>query len=85
MYIDLLDLQHTESVGGKKYTLVCVDDYSWYTWIGFLMNKPNDTFGAFRRICLNIHIKKGSTLKRLRSDHGQEFENNMFFLFFRSI
>lgn len=77
MHIDLFRTTQIESVGCKKYALVCVDDYSRYTWIDLLINK-SDAFGAFKKKCLNIQTQKGSTLRRLRSDHGKEFESNLF-------
>lgn len=36
LHVDLFGLAHVESVGGKKYALVSVDDYSRNTWIDFL-------------------------------------------------
>lgn len=48
VHIDLFGLNQTETVGGKKCALICVDDYSRYIWIDFLVNK-SDTFGAFRK------------------------------------
>nr|GEY49885.1 Gag-Pol polyprotein [Tanacetum cinerariifolium] len=33
LHIDLCGSMHVESVNGKRYVLVVVDDYSWYTWI----------------------------------------------------
>nr|GEY54927.1 retrovirus-related Pol polyprotein from transposon TNT 1-94 [Tanacetum cinerariifolium] len=33
LYMDLYGLMHAESVNGKKYILVIVDDYSRFTWV----------------------------------------------------
>lgn len=77
MHIDLFGPTQTESIGEKKYTLVCVDDYSRFTWIDFLRSTSN-TFSAFSKICLSIQTEKGTIFKRLRSDHGNEFENSFF-------
>lgn len=77
MHIDLSGPIQTKSAGGKKYAIVCVDDYSRYTWISFLRNKFN-TFGNFRKIYLSVQTKKCSTLMRLRSDHDKEFEKSLF-------
>lgn len=78
MHIDLFGPTQSESIRRKKYARVGVEDYSGFTWLDFLRSK-SDTFTTFRRICFNIQTKKGSILKRLKSDdHGKEFENNLF-------
>ncbi|KAA0067336.1 gag-pol polyprotein [Cucumis melo var. makuwa] len=33
LHLDLMGLMQTESLGGKKYVLVVVDDYSRFTWV----------------------------------------------------
>nr|GEU44002.1 integrase, catalytic region, zinc finger, CCHC-type, peptidase aspartic, catalytic [Tanacetum cinerariifolium] len=33
-HMDLYGPMHVTSVNGKKYILVIVDDYSWFTWVG---------------------------------------------------
>jgi hypothetical protein len=37
--MDLMGPTQTASLGGKKYILVVVDDYSRYTWINLLKEK----------------------------------------------
>ncbi|GJT63459.1 retrovirus-related pol polyprotein from transposon TNT 1-94 [Tanacetum coccineum] len=37
--IDLCGLMRIKSISGKKYILVIVDDYSWFTWVKFLRSK----------------------------------------------
>nr|GEX41035.1 retrovirus-related Pol polyprotein from transposon TNT 1-94 [Tanacetum cinerariifolium] len=39
MHMDLCGLMRVESVNGKKYILVIVDDYSRFTWVKFLRSK----------------------------------------------
>ncbi|GJU32887.1 retrovirus-related pol polyprotein from transposon TNT 1-94 [Tanacetum coccineum] len=44
--MDLCGPMRVASINGKKYILVIVDDYSWFTWVKFLASKdeaPNDT------------------------------------------
>nr|GFC29043.1 retrovirus-related Pol polyprotein from transposon TNT 1-94 [Tanacetum cinerariifolium] len=36
LHVDLYGLMRVESINGKKYVLVIVDDYSRYTWTHFL-------------------------------------------------
>ncbi|GKB63412.1 retrovirus-related pol polyprotein from transposon TNT 1-94 [Tanacetum coccineum] len=39
LHMDLFGPTAVRSDGGNLYTLVIVDDYSWYTWTRFLKNK----------------------------------------------
>jgi hypothetical protein len=39
LHMDLVGPTHVRSVGGKWYILVVVDDYSWYAWVFFLVEK----------------------------------------------
>ncbi|GJR03455.1 retrovirus-related pol polyprotein from transposon TNT 1-94 [Tanacetum coccineum] len=39
LHMDLCGLMRVESINGKKYVLVIIDDYSRYTWTHFLRSK----------------------------------------------
>nr|GEZ56618.1 retrovirus-related Pol polyprotein from transposon TNT 1-94 [Tanacetum cinerariifolium] len=39
LHMDLCGLMHVESINGKRYVLVVVNDYSRYTWVFFLHSK----------------------------------------------
>ena len=39
LYMDLMGPMQVESLGGKWYAFVCVDDFSRYSWIHFLKKK----------------------------------------------
>ena len=41
LHVDLIGPTRTESLGGKKYIMVIVDDFSRYTWVEFLRKKKN--------------------------------------------
>ena len=36
LYIDLMGPMQVESIGGKRYVFVCVDDFSRFTWVDFI-------------------------------------------------
>ena len=46
LHLDLFGPTQIISLGGKRYCLVIVDDYSRYTWIMFFVHK-DDTFKNF--------------------------------------
>lgn len=67
----------TTSLGGSKYFLSFVDDYSRYTFIYFL-HKKVDTFQYFLEYKALIQNQTGQKILILRSDNGGEFTSNKF-------
>ncbi|KAA0059174.1 F5J5.1 [Cucumis melo var. makuwa] len=74
LHLDLIDLMQAESLGGKKYVFVVVDDYSRFTWVRFLKEK-SDIVKLCISLCLNLQREKGQKIIRIRSDHGKKFDN----------
>ncbi|KAM1760481.1 hypothetical protein ACFX12_003348 [Malus domestica] len=80
IHMDLVGPIQSLSLGGKKYILVNVDDYSRFTWVCFLRENPY-TFQQFLtvyKVMLNEFLSSHSALVRIRIDHGTEFENTHF-------
>ncbi|CAJ2645128.1 unnamed protein product [Trifolium pratense] len=77
LHMDLMGPIQVESLGGKKYVLVVVDDFSRYTWVNFIREK-SETFEEFKNLCLQLQKEKDCGIVRIRSDHGKEFENSKF-------
>ncbi|KAK0578805.1 hypothetical protein LWI29_016460 [Acer saccharum] len=80
LHMDLMGPMQTESLGGKRYIFVCVDDFSRFTWTYFLREK-SETFDKFKMLCTKLQNEMNSnirSIKRIRSDHGREFENATF-------
>ncbi|WJX55219.1 hypothetical protein P8452_41015 [Trifolium repens] len=77
LHMDLMGPMQVESLEGKRYAFVVVDDYSRYTWVNFVREK-SDTFDVFKELCIQLQREKGSNVVRIRSDHGREFENSKF-------
>ncbi|KAG9453481.1 hypothetical protein H6P81_006385 [Aristolochia fimbriata] len=80
LHIDLMGPVQTESIAGKWYVLVCVDNFSRFTWVEFIREK-SDTYKVFASLCKRLMTEKNVVIGRIiriRSDHGREFENNQF-------
>ncbi|KAK2404703.1 gag-protease polyprotein [Trifolium repens] len=73
LHMDLMGPMQVESLGGKRYAFVVVDDYSRYTWVNFVREK-SDISSVFKELCIQLQREKGSNVVRIRSDHGREFE-----------
>jgi transposase InsO family protein len=74
LHIDLMGPMQVESMGGRRYALVVVDDFSRFTWIDFIREK-SDSFDVLKLLCLQLQREKNLSIVRIRSDHGREFEN----------
>ena len=77
LHIDLFGPSRITSLNHSKYALVIVDDYSRFTWTLFIKHK-DETFGKFTDFCKLIQNQKSTTIVTIRSDHGGEFENELF-------
>jgi hypothetical protein len=56
IHMDLVSPSRVQSMGGKWYVLVVVDDYSRYAWAFFLEEK-GETFGFFRDLVLRLRMR----------------------------
>jgi len=77
LHMDLMRPMQVESIGGKMYVFVVVDDFSRFTWVNFIREK-SDTFEVFKDLCTQLQREKDSAIVRIRSDNGTEFENSKF-------
>jgi hypothetical protein len=75
LHIDLFGPIAYISIGGSKYCLVIMDDYSRFTWVFFLQEKSQtqETLKGFLRWAQN---EFGLRIKKIRSDNGTEFKNS---------
>ncbi|KAJ9535241.1 LOW QUALITY PROTEIN: hypothetical protein OSB04_un001670 [Centaurea solstitialis] len=81
LHMDLFGPVNVQSIAGKKYTLVIVDEYSIYTWVFFLRSKSD----APEEIILFVRKMErlnNLTVRSIRSDHGTEFKNSTLETFF---
>nr|GEZ17323.1 uncharacterized mitochondrial protein AtMg00810-like [Tanacetum cinerariifolium] len=74
LHMDLYGPMRVESINGKKYILVIVDDYSQYTWVYFLRSKAEPS-----NVIINFINQVQRNLKaqilNIKTDNGTEFKN----------
>nr|GEY51578.1 retrovirus-related Pol polyprotein from transposon TNT 1-94 [Tanacetum cinerariifolium] len=63
-----------ESINGKKYILVIVDDYSRFTWVKFLRSKDEASYFIIKFLKM-IQVWLKVLVRRIRTDNGTEFVN----------
>jgi hypothetical protein len=74
--MDLIGPTRTISLGGRKYILVIVDDYSHYTWV--LLREKSYAFDQAQKLFKKIQIEQNCSIMRICSDHGRKFGNFSF-------
>nr|GFA44862.1 retrovirus-related Pol polyprotein from transposon TNT 1-94 [Tanacetum cinerariifolium] len=74
LHMDLCGPMRVESVNGKKYILVIVDDYSRFTWVKFLRSK-DETLDFIIKFLKMIQVRLKVPVRRIRTDNGTEFVN----------
>jgi transposase InsO family protein len=74
LHMDLFGPVAYLSIGGSKYGLVIVNDFSRFTWVFFLQDKSKtqSTLKCFLRRAQNEFELK---IKKIRSDNGSKFTN----------
>jgi hypothetical protein len=62
------------SIGGSKYGLAIVDDFSRLTWLLFLQDK-SETQGTLKCFLWRAQNEFELKVKKIRSVNGSEFKN----------
>ncbi|GJW76428.1 retrovirus-related pol polyprotein from transposon TNT 1-94 [Tanacetum coccineum] len=74
LHMDLCGPMRVQSINGKKYILVIVDDYSRFTWVKFLRSK-DETLEFVINFLKQIQVGLNKTVRYIRIDNGTEFVN----------
>lgn len=74
LHMDLIGPFQVDNIGGKRYTLVVLDEFSRFTWVIFLRHKSDATekvVGLFSR----LQCETGEAIIAVCSDNEREFVN----------
>jgi transposase InsO family protein len=74
LHMDLFDPIAYISIGGNKYSLVIVDDYSRFTWVFFLHDK-SETQAVIKKFLKRAQNEFDGKIKKIISDNGTKFKN----------
>ncbi|GJW50587.1 retrovirus-related pol polyprotein from transposon TNT 1-94 [Tanacetum coccineum] len=72
LHMDMYGLMRMESINGKKYILVIVDDYSRFTWVRFLRSK-DEAPEAIIKCIKNIQVRINATVRRIFTIVGNRY------------
>ena len=73
VYIDLAGPFHVESLAGIRYAMLCVDGFSRYKLVAFMV-KTSDTTAVLSAIIARYFAPAGLNIGVIRTDNGGEFE-----------
>ncbi|KAH9679836.1 hypothetical protein KPL71_026295 [Citrus sinensis] len=83
----ILDLIHSDvwespdiSMGGAKYMVTFIDDYSKRCWV-YPIKKKSDVFPVFKEYKARVELESGKKIKCLRTDNGGEYTDGEFLAF----
>ncbi|GJS09891.1 retrovirus-related pol polyprotein from transposon TNT 1-94 [Tanacetum coccineum] len=82
LHIDLCGPMRVESINGKKYILVIVDDYSRYTWT-LLLRSKDETREVLKDFLKMIERNLQAQVIIVRTDRGTKFLNKTLHAYFK--
>nr|GEZ08900.1 integrase, catalytic region, zinc finger, CCHC-type, peptidase aspartic, catalytic [Tanacetum cinerariifolium] len=74
LHMDLCGLIRVDSINGKKYILVIVDDYSRYTR-GYFLHSKDETPEIIKKFIAKAQLNYKAKICKIRTDNGTEFKN----------
>jgi hypothetical protein len=74
LHMDLFGLVAFISIGGNRYGLVIIDDYSHFTLVFFLQDK-SEIQEVLKKFLRRVQNKFDEKVKKTRSDNDTEFKN----------
>ncbi|GKA46167.1 retrovirus-related pol polyprotein from transposon TNT 1-94 [Tanacetum coccineum] len=77
LHMDLCGPMKVETINGKKYILVIIDDYSRFTWVYFLHTK-DETLEIIKKFIAQVQLNYNAKIHKIRTDNDTEFKNATF-------
>nr|GEZ54795.1 putative ribonuclease H-like domain-containing protein [Tanacetum cinerariifolium] len=84
LHMDLCGPMHVQSINGKRYVLVVINDYSRYIRVFFLHSKDEASeviISFIKKTKVNLQLQ----VQRVRTDNGTEFKNKTLAKFFDEV
>ena len=78
VHMDLCGPITPSSLGGHKYFMLFVDDFSRMVWGCICLRQSLKPFNLFEEWCCLVENQSNRKLKVIRSDNGKEFVNHTF-------
>jgi len=77
IHYDVCGPFEVKSVGGNRYFMTFIDDFTRKLWI-YLLAKKDEVFGVFKKFRLLVQNESGEMISRLRTGGGGEYTSTEF-------
>jgi len=77
VHSDICGPMNTTSIGGSKYFVTFIDDYTRYTEVVMLKNR-SEVLSAFKKYILRVRGESGHNIKILHTDNAKEYTSTEF-------
>nr|GEU61120.1 retrovirus-related Pol polyprotein from transposon TNT 1-94 [Tanacetum cinerariifolium] len=84
LHMDLCGPMQVQTINGKKYILVIIDDYSRFTWVKFLRSK-DETPELVIKFLQQIQVGLNKTVRDIHTDNGTEFINKALTAYYERV
>ncbi|GKE79664.1 retrovirus-related pol polyprotein from transposon TNT 1-94 [Tanacetum coccineum] len=84
IHMNLCGPMRVQTINGKKYILVIVDDYFRFTWVKFLRSK-DETPEFVIKFLKQIQVGLNKTVRYIRTENGTEFVNQVLTKYYESV
>ena len=81
VYLDVCGPFEEHTIGGNKYFVLFVDEFSRKLWI-YVIRRKDEVFKIFKRFKILVENQSEKRIKVLRTDGGGEYTSKMFEKFY---
>ncbi|GKC62550.1 retrovirus-related pol polyprotein from transposon TNT 1-94 [Tanacetum coccineum] len=84
LHMDLCEPMRVQSINGRKYILVIVDDFSLFTWVKFLRSKDEVPEFVIKFLKM-IQVRLNATVRNIKTDNSTEFVNQTLMAYYEEV
>ncbi|GJZ85275.1 retrovirus-related pol polyprotein from transposon TNT 1-94 [Tanacetum coccineum] len=84
LHMDLCGPTRIQSINGRKYILVIINDYSRFTWAKIIRSKDEVSEFVIKFLKM-IQVRLNATLQNIITDNGTEFVNQTLRAYYEDV
>ncbi|GJS45200.1 retrovirus-related pol polyprotein from transposon TNT 1-94, partial [Tanacetum coccineum] len=84
LHMDLCGPMRIQSINGRKYILVIVENYSRFTWVKFLRSKDEVPEFVIKFLKM-IQVRLNATVRNIKTNNGTEFVNQTMKAYYEEV
>ncbi|GKC29906.1 retrovirus-related pol polyprotein from transposon TNT 1-94 [Tanacetum coccineum] len=84
LHMDLYGPIRVQSINGRKYILVIIDDFSRFKWVKFLCSK-DEVLKFVIKFLKMIQVLLNAIVRNIKTDNGTEFVNRTLRVYYEEV